>query len=170
MWCSVYSCLLITVWAGQSLLYRLWNYISHWDYKDIGQKWQAPVHAEPQGWREKKKKSSGKLLSFPYSPLWTMFKSNTYFHQTAVDSPYCAKNHGSERINENKQKGRGKIKIQKYIFICLYLYIFIYLRGMYPQKKKTPKFQNRQSVFFQMCPCLWCLKKTLININSNIIN
>lgn len=109
---------------------------------------------------EKKHQKGNFFLSFPDSPLQTMFKSNTYLHQTAVDSPYCAGNHGSERMNENKQRGKGKIKIQKYIFICLYLYIFIYLRGMYPQKKKTPKFQNRQSVFFQMCPCLQCLKKT----------
>lgn len=41
-----------------------------------------------------------------------MFTVIYILNQTAVDPPYCAKNHGSERMNENKE-GQGKIKIQK---------------------------------------------------------
>lgn len=59
----------------------------------------------------------------------------------------------SEGTNENKQEGQGKIKIQKYIFMFIFIYIYIFTRYV-STKRKHPKFQNRQSVFFlQMCPC-----------------
>lgn len=45
----------------------------------------------------------------------------------------------------------------------LYSYIYIYIFTRYVStKKKHPEFPNRQSVFFQICPCLWCLTETLI--------
>lgn len=56
---------------------------------------------------------------------------------------------------------RGKIKIQKYIFVYIYIYLYIYEVCIHKEEKK---FQNRQSVFFQVSPYLRCLKETLILI------
>lgn len=70
------------------------------------------------------------------------------FYQTVVDSADCAKNHDSEGKIENKQRVREKIKIQKYIFMFIFIYIYIFTRYVSTKKRKHPKFQNRQSVFF----------------------
>lgn len=136
VWCSVYLCLLITAWAGQSQSYRHRNYISHWDYKDIGQEWQAPVHAEPQGWREKK--SSGKLLSF------FIFASVDHVQIKYLLPSGCSGftlpcQESWFRENERKQtEGSGENKNPKiYIYMFIFIYIYIFTRYVSTKKENT---------------------------------
>lgn len=71
-----------------------------------------------------------------------------------------------EWLKTNRRSGENKNpKIYIYAHIYIYLYLSIYILTRYLSTKwKNPRFQNRQSVFFQMCPCLWGLKKPLILI------
>lgn len=143
---GVYSCLLIRNRAGQSEHSGTTFPIGIIRILDRSDRRQCTQNHNGE---KREKINQGNYISFPYSPLRDHVQSQK---QTAVGSPYCATNHGSERMNENKQ---GKIKIQKYRFMFIFIYIYIFTRYVSTKKRKHPKFQNRQSVFFfQMCPCL----------------
>lgn len=47
------------------------------------------------------------------------------------------------------------------LYSYIYIYLYIYEVCIH-KKRKHPEFPNRQSVFFQICPCRWCLTETLI--------
>lgn len=137
--------------------YRL--YISHWDHKGAGQKWGAPVHAAPRRWGNQTRRVRGGIT---FLLLIHLHRFQVH-DRAAVSSPRCLRG-----TNENKQEGQGKIKIQKYIFMFIFIYIYIFTRYV-STKRKHPKFQNRQSVFFFSSKCVLAqrrLKETLILIQN----
>lgn len=66
-------------------------------------------------------------------------------------------------------RARGENKNPKiYIYVYIYIYLYIYEVCIHKKRKEnTQNFQNRQSVFLQMCPLLATPSG---NININIIN
>lgn len=125
----VCSCLLTDNWAGWSKHDQLWNYISHWDYKDTGQKWQAPVRAAPQRWRNKTREITFLFLFHLYKPCSQSPTDCSGFALLCRES-WCR--------GKQTKKGGGENKNPK-IYIYVYIYIYLYIYEVCIHKKKTPK-------------------------------
>lgn len=154
---TVHSCLLIRYQVGQSKYYQLWNYISHWDYKH---KLTEVTGSSVRRTTTVKKKKKRKLYFFD---LIHLYRPCSVKYIVASDHSGFALLCQESWIKEdewNPTEGQGKIKIQKYIFMFIFIYIYIFTRYV-STKRKHPNFQNRQSVFFQICPYLWHLKETI---------
>lgn len=68
----------------------------------------------------------------------------------------------------NQGQGGENKNPKIYIYVYIYIYLYIYEVCIHKKRKEnTQNFQNRQSVFFQMCPLLATPSG---NININIIN
>lgn len=98
--CVVSSLASRLLWPGQSKRRQLWNYVSHGDYKDIRQRWQAPAQAALLRWWNGNQEI--RVITFPSSSLQTLFTLESGC------GGFTEKNQGAEGTEESNGELGGK--------------------------------------------------------------
>lgn len=162
LWCSVYSCLLISNGAGQSEHSGTTFPIGIIRILDRSDRLQCTQNHNSEG----EKKHRGKIHFF------SLFSCIDHVHRHIHTESDCS---GSTllcqeswfRENERKQRGSGKNKNPK-IDIYVYIYIYLYIYEVCIHKKEITHFKIG-SLCFSKCVLACDAFKGNINIKSNII-